>query len=297
MTTRLVLSRADLAAAVDAVRFAVGNDPDCRCWPACCSSRVRRRSAGHRPVPAGDRPRDGRVDGPPARVLAPAAASTSCGPCWTPAQPPQARLTVAAGTVSVSVAGPRPSSPSCRTTSPTTAGCCPAGGRRARQVAVDVAPCGAACGPRSPVTRGHDGLPLPVTVLGLDGRAGCGCSGRTSLPGRDRAYLLVGVNGAYLLDALEAAGGPPAAGARWPDRPAGRAPARRRRDVLDPDAHSASDRADQPAVLSSASASASRSGPTGRTPPPPCLRDPPCPTGSGLHPRPAAGQPCLGCRR
>lgn len=75
MITRLVLSRADLAAAVDAVRFAVGADPD---LPVLAGVLFESDVDGVRLV-ATDRHRlavaraDARVDGPAVRVLAPVA--------------------------------------------------------------------------------------------------------------------------------------------------------------------------------------------------------------------------------
>lgn len=213
MTTRLVLSRADLAAAVDAVRFAVGADPD---LPVLAGVLFESDADGVRLV-ATDRHRlavaraDARVDGPGVRVLAPVAfvdevrALLDTGAGSTP----EARLTVAAGTITVSVAGrtvdaaalPYDFPDHRRLLRPT-----PDDGA-AHRLTVDADALRAALTSADApvVTRRHDGLPLAVTVLGPDGRGGVRLLGADELAGEPDAFR-VGVNGGYLLEALDAAG-------------------------------------------------------------------------------------------
>ncbi|WP_432899559.1 MerR family transcriptional regulator [Micromonospora matsumotoense] len=212
MTTRIVLSRAELAAAVDAVRFAVGNDPE---LPVLTGVLLDVESDGLRLV-ATDRYRmalaraGGQVDGPPVRALLPAAAVDEFRALLGAATQAQAHLTIADGRVSVTVAGAEASSTVLpyEFTDYRRLLHRPAGAP-ARQVPVDVATLRAALRANTPtVTREHEGVPLPVTVLGVDDRNGLRLVDATELAGPDRADLLVGVNGDFLLDALEAAGGP-----------------------------------------------------------------------------------------
>lgn len=51
-------------------------------------------------------------------------------------------------------------------------------------------------------------MPLPVTVLGIDDSDGLRLVDATELAAGQRTDLLVGVNGDFLLDALDAADGP-----------------------------------------------------------------------------------------
>ncbi|WP_374197517.1 MerR family transcriptional regulator [Micromonospora sp. RL09-050-HVF-A] len=212
MTTTIVLARADLAAAVDAVRFAVGTDPD---LPMLTGVLLDVESDGVRLV-ATDRYRmalaraGGRVDGPPVRALLPAAAVDEFRALLDADTQEQAHLTLAGGRVAVTVAGAVASSAVLPyeftdyrrlLRRPADA--------PARQVPVDVARLRAALRAGTPtVTRVHEGVPLPVTVLGVDDHDGLRLVDATELAGPDRTDLLVGVNGDFLLDALEAAGGP-----------------------------------------------------------------------------------------
>ncbi|MFY1595637.1 MerR family transcriptional regulator [Micromonospora sp. WMMD737] len=213
MTTRLVLSRADLAAAVDAVRFAVGADPD---LPVLAGVLFESDVDGVRLV-ATDRHRlavaraDARVDGPAVRVLAPVAfvdevrALLDTGAGSTP----EAWLTVAAGTISVSVAGrtvdaaalPYDFPDHRRLLRPTSDD----GPAHRLTVDADALRAALTSADAPVVTRRHDGLPLPVTVLGPDGRGGVRLLGADELAGESDAFR-VGVNGGYLLEALDAAG-------------------------------------------------------------------------------------------
>ncbi|PWU61363.1 MerR family transcriptional regulator [Micromonospora globispora] len=208
MTTRLVLPRADLAAAVDAVRFAVGADPE---LPVLAGVLLEVEPDGVRLV-ATDRHRmavaraGGKVDGPQVRVLVPVDAvdelrvllDTGVGIT------PEAHVTVAATSVTVSVAG--------RTV---TAASLPydfpdyrrllrghVTGAPAHRVAVDVlALRKELTADRAPVLlREHEGVRAEVTVLGLDDRGGL-----RVLAGDEQADgVRIGVNREYLLDALDA---------------------------------------------------------------------------------------------
>ncbi|MGS2615908.1 DNA polymerase III subunit beta family protein [Micromonospora sp. LZ34] len=211
--TRLVLSRADLAAAVDAVRFAVGDDPE---LPVLAGVLFDLESDGVRLV-ATDRHRlavarvPGRVDGPPVRVLAPvglvdeirALLDTGAGVT------PEAWLTVDAGTISVSVAGRSVAASALPYEFPDY-------GRLVRpsrddapahRLTVDVAALRAALtdGDAPTVRREHDGAELTVTVLGVDDRGGLRLLGADELTDDPDAFR-IGVNGGYLLDALDAGG-------------------------------------------------------------------------------------------
>ncbi|MGC5020881.1 MerR family transcriptional regulator [Micromonospora sp. DT47] len=214
MTTRLVLSRVDLAAAVDAVRFAVGHDPE---LPVLSAVLFDVEPDGAQLV-ATDRHRlavartRGRVDGPAARAVVPVAAvdeirallDTGVGIT------PETHLTVASTQVTVSVAGREVTTtalpydfPDHRRLLRQAVGDPPG-----RQVPVDAVALRAALrdSDAPTVTRDHEGVPLAVTVMGLDDRDGLRLLGPGDLAG-DPGELRIGVNGGYLLDALDAAGG------------------------------------------------------------------------------------------
>ncbi|MEU4480688.1 MerR family transcriptional regulator [Micromonospora sp. NPDC023966] len=209
MTARLVLSRADLAAAVDAVRFAVGADPE---LPVLSAVLLEVEPDGVRLV-ATDRHRlavaraGGKVDGPPVRALLPADAvdelrallDTGAGIT------PEAYLTVTPDRVEVTVAG-----------RPVTAAALPydfpdyrrllhgqVGDAPAHRIPVDVAALRrAVTAEGAPVLlREYAGVDHEVVVLGLDGRGGLSVVGPDTPDG-----LRVGVNREYLLDALDAGG-------------------------------------------------------------------------------------------
>ncbi|MGC1214111.1 MAG: MerR family transcriptional regulator [Micromonospora sp.] len=208
MTTRLVLSRVDLAAAVDAVRFAVGTDPD---LPVLAGVLLEVEPDGVRLV-ATDRHRlavaraGGKVDGPEVRALVPVNAvdevrsllDTGVGIT------PQAYVTVSGGSVTVSVAD--------RTV---TASPLPydfpdyrrllrghVTGAAAHRVAVDVlALRRELTADGAPVlVREHGGVRAEVTVLGLDERGGV----RVLAGDEATDAVRIGVNREYLLDALDA---------------------------------------------------------------------------------------------
>lgn len=206
--TRLVLSRADLAAAVDAVRFAVGADPD---LPALAGVLLDVEPDGVRLV-ATDRHRMAvarvvaTVDGPALRALLPVDAVDALRALLDTGAgiTPETHLTVLPERVEVSVAGrvvtaePLPYDyPDYRrlvhgaTRSPT------------YRVPVDVAALrGALTAGGTPVlVREYAGTPHAVTVLGLDER------GALHVVGPDEAAghaVRIGVNREYLLAALDA---------------------------------------------------------------------------------------------
>lgn len=213
MFTRLVLSRADLAAAVDAVRFAVGADPE---LPVLAGVLFDIGSDGVR-LAATDRHRlavtrvAGRPDGPPVRALAPVgfvdevralldAGAGSTAEAW---------LTVAGDTIAVSVAGRGVEATALPDGFPDYAPLLRplVDGPPAHRLTVDVAALRAALtSPEAPVVaRGHGGVELAVTVLGVDDRGGLRLLGADELTDDPDAFR-IGVNGGYLLDALDAGG-------------------------------------------------------------------------------------------
>ncbi|NES29239.1 MerR family transcriptional regulator [Micromonospora terminaliae] len=207
--TRLVLSRTDLAAAVDSVRFAVGSDPE---LPVLSGVLVEVEPDGVRLV-ATDRHRlavarvGGKVDGPPVRALLPVDAvdelrallDTGAGIT------PDAHLTVGPDRVAAAVAG-----------RPVTAAALPydfpdyrrllhgqVGEVPTHRIPVDVpALRRALTADAAPVLlREYAGVDHEVVVLGVDDRGGLCVLGPDAPDG-----LRVGVNREYLLDALDAGG-------------------------------------------------------------------------------------------
>ncbi|WP_329019280.1 MerR family transcriptional regulator [Micromonospora rifamycinica] len=212
MTTRIVLSPAALAAAVDAVRFAVGDDPE---LPVLAGVLLDVESDGVRLV-ATDRYRmalgraGGRVDGPPVRALLPVPAVDEFRALLAATNAPEAYLTIAGGRVDIAVGDAGAGSPvlpyefaDYRRLLHRPAGV------PTRRIPVDTATLRAALRAGTPtVTREHEGVPLPVTVLGIDDSDGLRLVDATELAAGQRTDLLVGVNGDFLLDALDAADGP-----------------------------------------------------------------------------------------
>ncbi|QGN50727.1 MerR family transcriptional regulator [Micromonospora sp. WMMC415] len=206
MTTHLTLSRTDLAAAVDAVRFAVATGPD---LPELTGVLFDVDAGGVQLV-ATDRYRmalariGADVDGPAVRALVPAGFVDETRTLLDTAG--EVRLAVGDGTVAVTVAG--------RTLD---AGTLPydfpdhrrllraAPGGPAHRATVDVAALRAALtSPDAPVVhREHGGAALPVSVLGPDGRGGVRLYGEDELTGDAPR---IGVNAGYLLQALDAGG-------------------------------------------------------------------------------------------
>ncbi len=230
VTTRLVLSRTDLAAAVDAVRFAVGADPD---LPVLSGVLVELEPDGVRLI-ATDRHRlavarvAGTVDGPPVSALLPVAPVDELRALLDAEGAGTAEVVVAADRVTVTVAGrpvtaePLPYDfPDYRRLLRAQLGDVPAyripfdgAALRAALTADGVPVC----------HRAHEGVEHEVVALGLDGRgelrlvdpnavvgaggaAGAGGgggadgAGGAGGPGGPDA-LRVAVNREYLLDAL-----------------------------------------------------------------------------------------------
>ncbi|WP_091350168.1 MerR family transcriptional regulator [Micromonospora rhizosphaerae] len=210
MTTRLVLHRAELAAAIDAVRFAVGTDPE---LPVLAGVLLDVEPDGVRLV-ATDRHRlavartGSKMAGPPVRVIAPVGfvdevrALLDTGAGITP----EAHVTVRPDGIEASVAGravqatPLPYNfPDYRrllrgqvTAAPT------------HRVPVDVVALRTALiAEGAPVVvKEHDGVRAEVSVLGLDQRGGLRVLAADDATGREA--VRIGVNREYLLDALDA---------------------------------------------------------------------------------------------
>ncbi|WP_406078630.1 MerR family transcriptional regulator [Micromonospora sp. NBC_00858] len=228
-TTTLLLSPAELAAAVDAVRFAVGADPE---LPVLSGVLLDVEPDGVRLV-ATDRHRlalaraGASVDGPPVRVLVGVDLVDRLRTLLDAADAGPVRLTVAGADLRVTVAGRTLAGtalphdfPDYRRLLREAVGERPG----AYRIPVDVAALRAALtDPAAPtVAREYGGEPLAVTVLGLDDRGGLrlipaadiraadlSAAGLSPdlLAGPDPAgELRVGVNSGYLLDALDAAG-------------------------------------------------------------------------------------------
>jgi DNA-binding transcriptional MerR regulator len=210
MTTRLVLSRVALAAAVDAVRFAVGDDPE---LPVLSAVLLDVEPDGVRLV-ATDRHRlavartGWKMDGPPVRALAPVAfvdevrALLDTGAGITPAH-----VTISGSEITVSVAGRSLSAASLPydfpdyrrllrglvTDAPT------------HRIPVDVAALRTALAGDGPVlVKEHDGIRAEVTVLGLDDGGALRILGAEEVSAAGADLLRFGVNREYLLDALDA---------------------------------------------------------------------------------------------
>jgi DNA-binding transcriptional MerR regulator len=210
MTARLVVNRVDLAAAVDAVRFAVGTDPD---LPVLSAVLLEVEADGVRLV-ATDRHRlavaraVGKVAGPGVRALLPADTVDELrGLLDTGAGiTPEAHLTIAPDRVEVSVAGRAVAAVVLPYDFPDYRRLLhgQVAGAPAYRIAVDVAALrGALTAADVPVLlREYAGVPVEVTVLGLDDRGGLRVVRPDEAAGPDA--VRVGVNREYLLDALDA---------------------------------------------------------------------------------------------
>ncbi|WP_341721355.1 MerR family transcriptional regulator [Micromonospora sp. FIMYZ51] len=210
--TRLVLAGADLAAAVDAVRFAVGTDPE---LPALAGVLFDATEQGVRLV-ATDRHRlavtwaDAVVQGPAVRALLPVTAVDELRQLLDP-EPTEVRLTMHGTQVVAEVVGSRLPITPLPYDFPDYHPLLPRAGDggATRRVSVDAARLVAALRAGEPtLTREYAGRPRPVTVLGLRGADTVRLLGPDDLTRADPAELHVGVNGDYLLDALDAAGHP-----------------------------------------------------------------------------------------
>ncbi|MFG1952673.1 MerR family transcriptional regulator [Micromonospora sp. NPDC048830] len=223
MATRLVLSRADLAAAIDAVRFAVGADPE---LPVLSGVLLDVSDDGVRLV-ATDRHRmavsrvPGRPDGSPVRALAPVDLVDRVRALLDSSDETEAHLRVDGTTVAVSVAGREIAGtalpydfPDYRRLLHASVGDAPAyripidvPALRAALTPVDVPALRAALGDGGPtLVRRYEGDDVAVTVLGLDDRGALRVLDGDALAAAGPDELRIGVNGRYLLDALDAAG-------------------------------------------------------------------------------------------
>ncbi|WP_433689321.1 MerR family transcriptional regulator [Micromonospora carbonacea] len=237
MTTRLVLSRADLAAAIDAVRFAVGTDPE---LPVLSGVLFDVATDGVRLV-ATDRHRmavarvPGAVDGPTRRLLAPVALVDAVrellggtgdgraplggtgdvgvvpGGTGDGVRAPlggvgggDAHLRLDGDGLTVTVAGREVGGAALPDEFPDYQRLL---GTRvpAYRITVDVPALRAQVAGRPParVLR-HEGVDVPVTVLGLDGAGGLRVLDDAAPADAAPDAVRLGVNGRYLLDALDA---------------------------------------------------------------------------------------------
>ncbi|MEO3769584.1 MerR family transcriptional regulator [Micromonospora sp. B9E7] len=210
--TTLLVSPAALAAALDAVRFAVGVDPE---LPMLAGVLFDVEPDGVRLV-ATDRYRlalaraGADVDGPPVRVFVPVALVDQLRPLLDTADAWPVRLTVAGTDLRVRAADRTVTGTALPYDFPDyhrllrqSVGERPA----ARRIPVDVATLRAALAdPAAPtVALDHDGTTRKVTVLGVDDQGGLRLLPAAE-PGTDA--LRIGVDGGYLLDALNAGGAP-----------------------------------------------------------------------------------------
>ncbi|GGM49225.1 hypothetical protein GCM10011608_37710 [Micromonospora sonchi] len=214
MTTRLALSPADLAAAVDAVRFAVGDDPD---LPMLAGVLFDVADDGLRLV-ATDRHRlavarsDGAPVGPPVRALAPVTFVDEVRALLESAAggTPQAHLTVTGSTVTVSVGDRSASAAGLPYDFPDYGRLLrdASSGAPTRRVPVDVPALREtlADGRAPVVVREHGGVRHEVTALGLDDQGELRILGDDDLAVDEPGLLRVGVNREYLLEALAAGG-------------------------------------------------------------------------------------------
>ncbi|MFG2067892.1 MerR family transcriptional regulator [Micromonospora tulbaghiae] len=216
VTTRLTLSRTDLADAVDAVRFAVGADPD---LPVLSGVLVEVEPDGVRLV-ATDRHRlavarvAGTVDGPPVSALLPVAPVDELRALLDAEGAETAEVVVAADRVTVTVAGrpvtaePLPYDfPDYRRLLRAQLGDVPAyripfdgAALRAALTADGVPVC----------HRAHEGVEHEVVALGLDGRGELRLVDPNAVVGAGGAAGAGGAGGAGGADGAAGAGGPDA---------------------------------------------------------------------------------------
>jgi DNA-binding transcriptional MerR regulator len=208
MPTRLVLSRAALAAAIDAVRFAVGVDPE---LPMLHGVLLDVADDGVRLV-ATDRHRmavsrvPGRPDGPALRALAPVGLVDRVRALLDGSES-EAHLRVDAATVAVSVAGREEAGAALPYDFPDYQRLLRGhvADAPAYRVTVDVPALRATLAHGGPtLVRRYEGTDVPVTVLGLDDRGGLRVLDRDALAAANPDGMRIGVNGRYLLDALNA---------------------------------------------------------------------------------------------
>ncbi|MFC4022143.1 MerR family transcriptional regulator [Micromonospora sp. GCM10011542] len=207
MTTRLVLSRVELAAAIDAVRFAVGTDPE---LPVLGGVLFDADSDGVRLV-ATDRHRlalaraGGTLDGPPVRALLPVTAVDEIRARLAAGTTATVPVTLTGDRVVLTVDGSEVVAATMPDEFPDYRRLLPrAGGEPpAHRFPVDAAALRTALrAPDAPsIEREHDGRTYAVTVLGADDHGL-----RVLGPDESTTGVRIGVDGRYLLDALDAAG-------------------------------------------------------------------------------------------
>ncbi|SCL22656.1 MerR family transcriptional regulator [Micromonospora inyonensis] len=206
MTTRLTLPRTALAAAFDAVRFAVGDDPQLPqlatvlldvgpdTLTLVATDRFRLAVAGA----------SAAITGPPVRVPVPVDVADRVRELLAAADTGEASLTLDAEGITVGVGDQRITGravdadyPDHRRLLRDRVAAAPA-----RRATVDVPALRATLGGAPTVLREHDGIRYEVTVLSVDDRGGLRVVGDDAPTGDD---LRIGVNREFLLDALDAA--------------------------------------------------------------------------------------------
>ncbi|WBB82580.1 MerR family transcriptional regulator [Micromonospora sp. WMMD882] len=204
MTTRIILSRADLAAAFEAVRFAVGADPglpqlatvlvdvEADAVTLVATDRYRLAVAGA----------DATVTGPPVRLPVPVDVADRVRELLASATAGEAALTVSADGLTVAVGDAQVTGEAVDVDYPDhrrLVGAA-AGTRRAT---VQAPALRAALTGAPTVVREHDGVRYDVTVLSVDDAGTVEVVGDAPVAGD---ALRVGINREFLLDALDAAG-------------------------------------------------------------------------------------------
>ncbi|SCL60513.1 DNA polymerase III beta subunit, C-terminal domain [Micromonospora yangpuensis] len=208
-TTRLVLSGAELAAAVDAVRFAAGVDPDLPMLAGVLvdvdSDEVRLVATDRHRLAVARTP--ARVAGAAVRALLPLGAVDELRALLATGPDGTVSVEIAPSTVAA-VVGDRTiratalpyDFPDYRRLLRRTVD-----DREVRRIPFDVPALRAALHAVPVVVREHDGVAHPLTVLGVDAHDGL----RPLTPAEASVAdgeLRIGVNKGYLLDALDAAG-------------------------------------------------------------------------------------------
>ncbi|WP_091638547.1 MerR family transcriptional regulator [Micromonospora pallida] len=206
MTTRLTLPRTALAAAFDAIRFAVGTDPElpqlatvlvdvgADTLTLVATDRFRLAVAGAPAV----------VTGPSVRVPVPVEVADRIRELLAADPAGEATLTVDTDGVTVEIDGARVTGqpvdveyPDHRRLVLDRVAAAPA-----RRATVDVPALRATLGGAPTVVREHNGTRYEVTVLSVDDRGGLTVVGDDAPAGDD---VRIGVNREFLLDALDAA--------------------------------------------------------------------------------------------
>ncbi|HEX8629963.1 MAG TPA: MerR family transcriptional regulator [Catenuloplanes sp.] len=206
--TRITIAGSDLAAALDAVRFAVGDDPD---LPALHGVLIEVESSGLHLV-ATDRYRLAvsraplaQVDGPPVRVIAPASFIDQVRALLV--GPAEVVLTVGADTIAVETGGRRVGGQPVDVDFPDYRRLLGEQVGDARRVTVDVPALRRALAPGTAptVVREHGGIRHPVAVLAVDPAGKLAVVAEDSWRADPDGH--VAVNREFLLEALDAGGG------------------------------------------------------------------------------------------